>query len=60
MKSQIIVPSSSLWFDTVQQLRHDIYQLPEYVALEASRTNTISEAILISAEEKIFFARGGR
>ncbi|URD51582.1 GNAT family N-acetyltransferase [Chroococcidiopsis sp. CCNUC1] len=56
MKSQIIVPSSSLWFDTVQQLRHDIYQLPEYVALEANRTNTISEAILISAEDKIFFA----
>ncbi len=47
--------SSPLWIETLQKIRHDVYQLPEYLALEANRTKTMPEAILISEGEKIFF-----
>ncbi|RUT03099.1 hypothetical protein DSM106972_054070 [Dulcicalothrix desertica PCC 7102] len=55
MKAEIIDISNILWQDVLQQVRHDIYQLPEYLALEAKRTKTIPEALLITEGDKIFF-----
>jgi hypothetical protein len=51
---QVIKPHDPLWSQTLQKLRHDIYHLPEYLKLEAIRTQTIPEAILITQEDKIF------
>lgn len=55
MKSQVIDLVNPLWQEILQQLRHDIYQLPEYISLEAKRTTGLPEAIAISDGEKIFF-----
>jgi Acetyltransferase (GNAT) domain len=44
-----------LWMETLQNIRHDVYQLPEYLVLEAIRTKAVPEAILISEGDKIFF-----
>lgn len=55
MDTQIVNLSSSLWISTLQKLRHDIYHWPEYVNLEAKRTEYSPEAILIVDDEKIFF-----
>jgi hypothetical protein len=55
MDVQVIELSSSLWLQTLKQIRHDIYHLPEYVCLEAKRTKTTAEAILIVDCEKLFF-----
>ncbi len=56
MNLQVIDLSNSLWMDSLEKLRHDIYHLPKYVSLEASRTKTVPEAVLIVDGEKIFFA----
>lgn len=55
MNTQIIDLKSSLWKQTLQKLHHDVYQLPEYVALDARRTQTTPEAFLTTDSEKIFF-----
>lgn len=55
MKLQIIDVSDPLWSETLQNLRHDFYHLPEYANLEAKRIGAIPEAILIQDGEKIFF-----
>lgn len=55
MKIKIIDGSDHLWSQTLQQLPHDIYHLPEYVALESQRTRSAAEAILIIDNDKIFF-----
>jgi len=55
IKTQIFASSNPLWQETLQQLRHDIYHLPEYLELEAKRTQSIPEAILIVEDKKIFF-----
>lgn len=55
MKIQVIGLSDSLWLETLQQLRHDIYHLPEYLYLESIRNNALAEAILIAEDDKIFF-----
>jgi hypothetical protein len=55
MKSQILTLSNPLWQEILQQVRHDIYQLPEYISLEANRSEGIPEAIAITKEDKIFF-----
>ncbi len=47
--------SDPLWIQTLKTLRHDFYHLPNYLALEARRTNAIPEAILIADNEKVFF-----
>ena len=44
------------WMDTLKQLPHDVYHLPDYVALDAKRTETIPEAFLLQEGDKIFFA----
>lgn len=55
MNVQVIELSSPLWLQTLQRIRHDIYHLPEYVALEARRTKTTAEALLIEDEQRLFF-----
>lgn len=55
MDIQTIELSKPLWSQTLQKLRHDFYHLPEYVNLEAKRTKTTAEAILITDDENIFF-----
>ncbi|KAF3891353.1 GNAT family N-acetyltransferase [Tolypothrix bouteillei] len=55
MNIQIIDVSNPLWSDTLQNLRHDFYHLPEYVALEAKRMKAVAEAIFIQDDDKIFF-----
>ncbi len=55
MHTQIIDTSNSLWSETLLRLRHDTYHLPEYFSLEARRTKTIPEAILITEGESILF-----
>lgn len=54
MQSQIIDLLNPLWREILQQVRHDIYQLPEYIALEASRNNGLPEAIAIRDGDQIF------
>jgi hypothetical protein len=55
MKTKIIELLNPLWQETLQQLRHDIYHLPEYLDLDAKRIQSTPEAILIIEDEKIFF-----
>jgi hypothetical protein len=55
MKLQVIDVSNPLWSETLQNLRHDFYHVPGYVALEAKRMRAIAEAILIQDGEKVFF-----
>ncbi len=55
MDVQVIKLSNPLWLNTLSQIRHDIYHLPEYVCLESIRTQANPEAILIVDGEKIFF-----
>ncbi|MGL5060279.1 MAG: FemAB family protein [Microcoleus sp.] len=55
MKIEFINLSSPLWLQTLEQLRHDFYHLPGYVALEATRMEATAEAISIADGEKIFF-----
>lgn len=52
---QTINLSNPLWTETLQKLRHDAYHLPEYVELEAKRTKTTPEALLIKEQEQVFF-----
>ena len=54
MNLEIIKPQNNLWFETLQQLRHDVYHLPQYVVLDAKRTETTPEAFLLRDEDKIF------
>ncbi len=55
MKIRVINLSDSLWLETLEKLRHDIYHLPEYLYLESVRYNAVAEAILIAEDDKIFF-----
>lgn len=55
MKTEILGVDDIRWKDILAMTRHDIYHLPEYVALEAKRTKTIPKAFLAMEEDKIFF-----
>jgi Acetyltransferase (GNAT) domain len=55
MNIEILQPSNSRWQEVLAQLRHDVYHLPEYVEIEARRSNTQAEAIVITQGENIFF-----
>lgn len=55
MDTKIIDLSHPLWLQSLQELRHDIYHLPEYVCLESQRYEATPEAILITEGEKVFF-----
>ncbi|OUL35997.1 FemAB family protein [Nostoc sp. T09] len=55
MDLQVVSSSDLLWSKALEKLRHDIYQLPEYLRLEANRLRAIPEAILIADGEKMLF-----
>jgi hypothetical protein len=55
MKLEIIDIHNSLWLETLQKLRYDVYHLPEYLALEAKRTKTIPQAFVLEDGDSIFF-----
>lgn len=55
MNIEILALDDPLWRETLINLPHDVYHLPEYLALEAKRTNTSPEACLITDGNKIFF-----
>jgi hypothetical protein len=55
MKPQIIEPQNLLWTETLSHLRHDLYHLPEYLELEATRNDSIPEAFILVDEDRIFF-----
>ncbi|BAZ12829.1 hypothetical protein NIES4071_46630 [Calothrix sp. NIES-4071] len=54
MQVEIIDVFSPRWLQILQNLRHDVYHLPQYIFTEAFRTNSKPEAILISEGEKTF------
>ncbi len=43
------------WREILNLIKHDIYHLPEYVALEGKRTNSIPKAFVFIDDNKIFF-----
>jgi hypothetical protein len=53
MDLSILEVSDPRWMQTVRSQRHDIYQLPGYALVEAQRTNTIPEAILVTEDDKV-------
>ena len=55
MQCNILKTNSNQWREILKLIKHDIYQLPEYVTLEAKRTNTIPRAFLAVDNDKIFF-----
>lgn len=55
MNIQIIDLQDPLWRKILQQLRHDVYHLPEYVGIESNRTQTIANAFLVTDSDKILF-----
>lgn len=55
MKIEILDVDNPLWSNTLKRISHDVYHLPEYVALDARRTQTIPKAFLLEQEDKIFF-----
>lgn len=55
MYCKILKTNSLEWQKILNLIKHDIYQLPEYVALEAKRTNTTPRAFLARDNDKIFF-----
>lgn len=44
------------WLAALKQLPHDVYHLPDYIAIDARRTKTLPEAFLLQENDKIFFA----
>ncbi|MDJ0675329.1 MAG: peptidoglycan bridge formation glycyltransferase FemA/FemB family protein [Calothrix sp. MO_167.B42] len=55
MKIQVLNVSDDIWLEILEKVRHDIYQLPDYFALEAARNRSRVEAILLKDEDKIMF-----
>lgn len=55
MKVQVIAPQDSLWQQILTQLPHDVYHLPEYLAIEAKRTGTIAQAFVATDNDNVFF-----
>jgi Acetyltransferase (GNAT) domain len=56
MKIETLHINNSAWLETLTKIPHDVYHLPEYVNLDAERTQTIPEAFLLEDGDQIFFA----
>ena len=56
MNTAILNVNDPLWLATLEQLPHDVYHLPDYVALDGQRTKSNPEAFLLQDGDKIFFA----
>jgi hypothetical protein len=55
MQTDIIEISDPSWHSTLEKLDFDVYHLPAYLSLEATRTNSHPEAFLLKDKERIFF-----
>ena len=55
MRIEILDVDSPLWSNILVQIPHDVYHLPEYVALDARRTQTTPKAFLLEQNDKVFF-----
>ena len=55
MNIKILDINHPLWLKTLEKIDHDVYHLPEYVALDAERTETKPEAFLMEDEGCVFF-----
>ena len=55
MNIKILDINHPLWLETLEKIDHDVYHLPEYVALDAERTQTTPEAFLMEDGDCVFF-----
>ena len=55
MYCNILETNSIQWREILNLIKHDIYHLPEYVALEGKRTNSIPQAFFAIDNDKVFF-----
>jgi Acetyltransferase (GNAT) domain len=55
MNIEILKPKSPRWREILANLRHDVYHLPEYAEIEAKRSHSQAEAILITQGNNVFF-----
>ena len=55
MITRIVPTADSRWQQCLDTIPHDFYHLPGYLELEGNRHHATPEAIIIQAEEKIFF-----
>lgn len=55
MNVEILDSHSPRWLEILQQLRYDVYHLPEYVEIEATRSNTKAEAIVVTEGNSCLF-----
>lgn len=55
MELHILEASDPRWTETLRSLRHDVYQLPGYASVEAERTGTVPEAILVKDGDNVLF-----
>ena len=55
MHLQFIPPHSPYWSALIPAGSHDIYHLPGYLTLEAQRTHTLPEGVVISDDDAILF-----
>jgi hypothetical protein len=55
MQIQNLQLTDPLWEQTLQKLPHDIYHLPDYVAIEAKRLNATAQACAIAEGDHLFF-----
>jgi hypothetical protein len=55
MNFQLLNPSNPLWLETLKTLRHDVFHLPDYLALEARRLHAVPEAVLLTQGDCVFF-----
>lgn len=53
MEINILETNSPKWRNILNNIKHDIYQLPEYLILEGIRTNTVPKAFLAVDNNKI-------
>ena len=55
MNIEILDIKDPSWSKVLNKIPHDVYHLPEYVSLDAERTQTTPEAFLLEDGDKIFF-----
>ncbi|HEY9826303.1 MAG TPA: hypothetical protein V6D19_12710 [Stenomitos sp.] len=55
MKFYCLDPQNPLWMEALAGVRHDVYHLPNYIAIESRRTHTTGEAFVAIDGDRIFF-----
>ena len=56
MQLDVLTPDSSRWRSLLDHTPHDIYQLPDYLLVEAARTHTLPEVMVVEAEGRVLLA----